>query len=369
MEIINQTSLLFAPIAGRIGFPKHSLTLIVKGTFDLVHNGTATISAAQLFPTGDEPYPDDDEGGGSSFYESDFAYFKPRADLLLSGKCHPPGGQPVQACKVTFGAGTRSKTLGIFGNRYWNQISKTISDPEPFTQMTLRYENSFGGQGFKKNPTGKGHNKIKDPDGVVKWPLPNIEDLKYLIDSPGSQPAPAGFGPISMLWHQRYSKLGTYKGNWLKDRWPWFPTDFDWGHFNAAPDDMQIEGYLKGNETLFFENLHPKNSIFQSRLPSIKPRLFINKKNPSDHRRSIFSEPKLNLDTLWVNMESENIVLVWRAVIDVLSEDYDEIEHIFIASENLGEIPETKEFYHKLLLPNSNCPLKMQEVQFPILLQ
>ena len=353
MEIINQTPFLFAPIAGRIGFPGHSLTLIVKGTFDLVPQGTAKISEEQLYPTGDLLYPDDDEGQGSRFYESDFAFYKPRADLLLVGKCHAPGGRPVPACKVSFGVGGHSKTLGVFGDRRWNPLTRTISDPTPFTRMTLRYENSFGGPEFEKNPVGKGADRIKAPDGSTKWPLPNIEALNDLVDSPGSRPEPAGFGPLGSFWLQRRSKLGTYKGNWLKDRWPWYPVDFDWGHFNAAPADMQAEGYLKGDETLFFENLHPDFSTYHSRLPSIRPRLFVNKKELTDQEGFQFMEPKLNLDTLWVDMEAETLVLVWRAVISVLSEDYDEISDLFIAAEKLEDSPQTKEFYHGLFLEQS----------------
>ncbi len=33
MKILNLTPFPFAPYAGRIGFPRHSMTLIVKGTF------------------------------------------------------------------------------------------------------------------------------------------------------------------------------------------------------------------------------------------------------------------------------------------------------------------------------------------------
>ena len=178
MEFVNQTPFQCAPLVGRIGFPKNSLTLIVKGTFDLVHNGKAGVSEDYFFPTGDILYPDDDEGQGSRFYESDFAYFKPRADLLLAGKCHAPGARPIQACKTTFSVGGKSKTLGVFGNRYWNSLTRTITDPEPFTQMEMRYENSFGGAGFEKNPVGKGAAKFKDADSAATWPLPNIEDLK-----------------------------------------------------------------------------------------------------------------------------------------------------------------------------------------------
>jgi uncharacterized protein YjbI with pentapeptide repeats len=359
MEIVNLTSCLIAPLIGRIGFPGYSLTLIVKGPFDLVHNGKAKIAKDQLFPTGDVLYPDDDEGQGSRFYESDFAYYKPRTDLLLTGKCHVPGGRPVQACKASFSVGGRSKSLGVFGNRYWNTITRTITDPEPFRQMELRYENSFGGPGFDKNPVGKGASKIRCADGETRWPLPNIEDLNDLVASPGSRPDPAGFGPIGGFWPQRRSKLGTYKGSWLKERWPWYPTDFDWGYFNAAPIDMQIEGYLKGDEPLFFENLHPRISAYHSRLPGIKPRLFIYKRDPADRNRFLFIEAKLNLDTLWVDMETEKLVLVWRTVFPVLSEEYDEISDVFIVSERLEDTPQTKEFYHRLFLKQTSEQDKM----------
>ena len=83
MEPVNQTPFHYGPIAGRLNFPGHSLTLIVKGTFDLKPGQAATTSEEQLFLAGDEFYPDDDEMEGSTRYEADFAYFKPRADLLL----------------------------------------------------------------------------------------------------------------------------------------------------------------------------------------------------------------------------------------------------------------------------------------------
>ena len=88
MELLNNTHFSFAPLPGRLNFPKYSLTLIVKGTFDLIPGGKVTEVEEQLYPTGDEFYPEDEEMLGSPRYELDFACFKPRADLLLSGKCH-----------------------------------------------------------------------------------------------------------------------------------------------------------------------------------------------------------------------------------------------------------------------------------------
>jgi len=304
----------------------------------------------QSFVTGNELYPDDDEADGSCRYESDFAYFKPRTDLLLAGKFFAPGKNPIKAGRAIFQVGSYSKTLAVFGNRYWDPISRTISDPEPFTEMVLRYENSFGGPKHSKNPVGKGISKIKLANGQTVWPLPNIEDINNLIDSSDSQPEPAGFGPLGAMWADRYKKIGTYKGDWLQTRWPWYPIDFDWSYFNAAPLDMQIEGYLKGDESVYFENLHPECPVYKSRLPGISPRLFINKKDENNTENSHFIEVPLNLDTLWVDMETEKLVLVWRGLTEILSEDYEELTHALIVSEDIHDKPSSAASYYDLFL-------------------
>ena len=83
MEFVNLTQFQFAYLPGRNNFPGHSLTLIVKGTFKLRPAEVAIPVEDQPFPTGDELYPDDEEGTGAPRYENDFAPFKPRTDLLL----------------------------------------------------------------------------------------------------------------------------------------------------------------------------------------------------------------------------------------------------------------------------------------------
>lgn len=347
MEIINQTPFHVAPINGRLNFPGHSLTFIVKGTFDLRPDQVVLPSEEQIYPTGDEFFPDDVDMQGSCRYESDFAYFKPRADLLLSGHCHAPGGKPIPACQVKFQVGSREKTLNVFGDRQWKRSFgfSTISDPEPFTQMKLKYENSFGGQRHKKNPVGKGFSKQKTKNGKKERSLPNIEDPQNMIGSPRSRPEPAGFGPLGKMWEQRSSRMGNYKGKYLEERWPWFPDDFDWGHFNAAPPDMQVEGYLRGDEALLFENLHPAHPKYKSNLPGIRAKCFVNISAESESEVDRFEELSLNLDTLWVDMEAEKIVLVWRGWMEVLSEDYEELKHVFILSEPVDKTAQTMEQY------------------------
>ncbi|MBL4607050.1 MAG: DUF2169 domain-containing protein [Pseudomonadales bacterium] len=343
MDVINKSGLLYAPLVGRIGFPGHSLTFIVKGTFDLNPNGKALLSEKQLFPTGNELYEDDNEGLGSSRYESDFAHFKPRADLLLVGKCHSPGNKAVQKCRASFHVGDISKSLDITGNRYKQGIFKTNTTAEFFTELELRYENSYGGISYKKNPVGKGDEKEEKESDSTLWPLANINHTQSCSE-------PAGFGPLGSTWKDRASKMGKYKGAWLKDRWPWFPEDFDWAYFNAAPPDMQVDGYLRGDESLYFENLHSSHSQYRSQLPGIRIRLFIHVQDDKSLNDTQFKEVELNLDTLWVDMEAEKLALVWRGVSAVQSEDYEEIQHLFICSEKLDEAPESIDYYHKYFL-------------------
>ena len=352
MEIINQTQFQFAQSSGRINFPGYSLTLILKGTFDLLQGQNAILSEEQLFPTGDEFFPDDVDMQGSCRYESDFAYFKPKADLLLSGHCHSPNGKPVPACHVKFQVGTHEKTLNVFGDRRWKRTfgARTISDPEPFARMELKYENSFGGEGYKKNPVGKGFSKQETEEGKKARFLPNIEDPGNMIGSPRSRPNPAGFGPLGNMWGQRFTKMGSYKGKYLKERWPWFAEDFDYGYFNAAPPDMQVEGYLRGDEELYFENFHPEHSKFVSRLPGIRVRCFINKQVDLESDEPKFQEISMKLDTLWADMDNTKLVLVWRGVTEVQTEEFEEILHSFIISEPLAEQPATTEKCHEMFL-------------------
>jgi uncharacterized protein YjbI with pentapeptide repeats len=353
LEVLNQTPFHFAPIAGRVNFPNHSLTLIVKGTFELSPGQKVTLAEEQLYPTGDGHHPGDDEMQGSPRYESDFAYFKPRADLLLVGTCHAPGGEPVRTCRVTFQVGTKSRSLLVFGDRSWRRNAAGLwmmTDPEPFAEMALRYENSFGGEGYKKNPVGKGFLKEEAKSENKEWMLPNIEDPNSRVNSEHSRPEPAGFGPLGRMWEERYSKLGTYGGNYLKERWPWFAEDFDTAHFNAAPPEMQLEGFLRGDETLYFENLHPDYLCYESGLPGLRARCFLNKLAGPETDQTHFDEVPMNLDTLWVDMDDEKLVLVWRGWTEVRSEDYDEVGHVFIMSEPLDQPPQSVENCYPLFV-------------------
>jgi uncharacterized protein YjbI with pentapeptide repeats len=241
---------------------------------------------------------------------------------------------------VDFAVGRWSKALAVIGNRHWKKslLLSAASDPEPFKQLPLTYGNAYGGEGFERNPVGRGYEKAF---------LPNVEPLEDRISSPGERPDPSGYGPLNRQWPQRASKTGSYKGKWLKERWPFLPDDFDYSYFNAAPEDQQFRKYLRGDEELRFENLHPKHSVYKSALPGIRIRVFLSEKAKDGKK---FREVPMNLDTLFVDMDKETLVLVWRGHSPVRNDEMPEIEQALAVSEPLKEAPAPPAAYEALLL-------------------
>jgi len=239
----------------------------------------------------------------------------------------------------------------VTGDRTWKRglMGSTPSAPEPFTAIDLKYQNSYGGLGYAENPVGKGFGKQVDKNGKKVRPLPNITHLTDTLSTSRTRLEPAGFGPLAQTWKQRCSYLGTYKGKYLKEYWPWFPVDFDWHYFNAAPIDMQVKGYLVGDEKLNFANLHPQHGQYEASLPGLRIRCFVNRRIDPEPAALQFKEVNMRLDTLWVDMDGETLVLVWRGWCEVLSEEFEDIEHLFIVSELLKDPLKPVEHYRELL--------------------
>lgn len=360
MQTFNQTTLEAAWTPGRKDYPGHSLTVTIKGTFRLQPNGVATLVDAGdvLLVDGDRHIGDDT--GKSLEYATDFAFYKPATDILMKGSCHTPEGEALPVCPVSFGLEGEQQSLYVFGDRQWQKSllgGKEASKAEPFTRMPLCFENSFGGEGFDANPVGKGVNDER---------LPNIEHPDFLIVTPDDRPQPVGFAPLHSLWQPRKTKMGTFSKQWQEERWPWFPEDMDWSLFNAAPTVLQRPGFLKGDETLVMENLHPRVPNYRCQLPALRSRCFINGENADQVEN--FREVSLNLDTLWVDADEELMVLVWRGVLPIADRFHDELDHLLLVTEPLASEPQAEQVYRdkladelKALQPEVTPPVKPVE--------
>lgn len=324
MEIINDTPFTFGMLPGRIYFPEHSLTLMVKGSFGLSHQRSPQTVEDQVFPEGDVFYEGDDEGKGSVFYESDFAYAKTATDCYLVGHCQ--GAQPAKARRVDFKVGNLHKSLAVFGDRHWTG-GNSISQPQPFDAIPLRYEYALGGPGYDANPVGIGATQQQ----AHGYRLPNIEYPDQMMQSPQARPPVAAFGALNRSWKLRNSKLGTYTNNYVKERWPWFAEDFDWSYFNSAPVDQQAKPFLVGDEPVFVTSMHREHEVFETRLPGLRVRLFVSTSETPEF--DYFTEVKTNLDTLWVDMDNLAMRLVWRGWLKVSNDEYPELQHCFVFAE------------------------------------
>jgi uncharacterized protein YjbI with pentapeptide repeats len=267
---------------------------------------------------------------------------KARAEFLLKASAYPGGGQPAVACAARAQVGTIEKTLRVTGKRVWEDGAP--SPPEPFSEMPIAWENAFGGPEFKPNPLGKGDAPVQGEGGQVHE-LPNVEDPRRLVQSPEDKPPPAGLGPYDLMWPQRFEKDGTYDQKWLKERFPGFAADIDWTIFNAAPDDQQVEGTFRGDESFAFECMHPSKALVQGRLPGASTRCFVNQKTSEGE---VFREITTQLDTLWFFPHAERGVLVFHGSTKVAEDDAADVLQIVAACEELGA-PRPVEHYRTVL--------------------
>lgn len=320
VPILNVTPFAVFTVPWQVRPPKDSLTVIVKGTFAIVPGEPAVAASEQELPAGDT-YVDDDPAK-SLRYPSDFAIFKPKADILLVGHAYPPKGtEAMSLVRLRFGD-KLDRAIAAIGPRRWDGLGAPTA-PEPFERIALRYENAFGGAGFDANPTGTGYS-ARAGDA-----LPSLEQPGGLLRGIADAPAPACFAPVSPAWKARVEKIGTYDDRWRSARWPFFPDDFDWTYFNAAPAAQQIS-YPRGDEAFDLWSVRPESGVIRGRLPDARVRVFA---QATADAGGGFSEVPLQLDTVWFDADTLKLVLVWRGLLEVSDEDATEIASLFVINE------------------------------------
>jgi len=164
---------------------------------------------------------------------------------------------------------------------------------------------------------------------------------------------PAGFGTLPTAWPQRQKWMGKYNARWVREHWPWLPPDFDYRFFMAAPEDQWAKGYFRGDEPLAFEQMHPDHSVYQSRLPGVRARCFVTQRTGDGAAEGagelVFREVPLNLDTVWVDLDQEKLVLVWRGRLPVASLKLLDIETVMPLVDPLDQPDPGIRFYEQLL--------------------
>lgn len=287
------------------------VVVVVKGTFTVTRGAPIAISEEQA-PIELADVYGDEPGTSSLTYASDGALRKPGTDVYVVGTAHSPRGKSPY---VDVGLGVGSfirKSFRVFGDRIWRRSLGVwlATAPEPFTALPIVWERAFGGRDQagkdparpkvdRRNPVGTGFGATEGSR------LPNLEDLRALIRSPGSRPEPMGLGAIAPHWEARARWAGTMDTRWREERCPLLPLDFDYRFMQVAPPDQIVPGNLRGGEQVRLLGCHPQGG-FEFSVPAHRVTVSaqirgVEKKNPAV------------IDTLLIEPDLDRVVVTWRA--------------------------------------------------------
>jgi hypothetical protein len=286
----------------------------------------------------------------------------------------------VARCKQQHKRGSRSliasKTLRIKGPRHWRSRSllrrmvhplvsiATLglvrparwyqTRPQLLSELPLRYEHSWGGSirhplpddkelhfAVSSNPVGKGFfpskADIRTEYGAGRWAarkywnalfkqcgkqiaLPLIEDPKRPVTKFGVAYPVEGCAVVTKAWDVRLQYAGTFDAEWDEHKKPFLPDDFQFRYWNGAHPDLQLP-YLHGDEHITLTNMRVgEASGVALQLPSHSASLLLEEK-PNQ-----FSRQNARLDTVIINLELQQLQLLWRAAVGGTTANSAEVE-------------------------------------------
>ncbi|MCH8530612.1 MAG: DUF2169 domain-containing protein [Saccharospirillum sp.] len=276
----------------------------------------------------------------------DAGFPKVQAEYLVAGSFLSPG--PVPGGMVEVELGTRTKTLSVFGDRYWSRSGFT--GPEAVTEVPIRYELAFGGKGSTLNPVGKGLDEVTF-EGVKRTPLPNVEYHQRIMTAASDRPPPASLNRVDPVWPVRQALGGTYDQKYIEERMPGFPEDLNPVFFNDAASDQQFDGYLTGKERYRISGMNLEYPTLSGQLPGIVARLYIEvEQDGSSH----FIELESKLDTVWFFPNDNMGVLIHRGNYPAQSMNASEITRVLIGHEYSTDEPRSKAHYQEQLIKRSD---------------
>ncbi|WP_341679343.1 DUF2169 domain-containing protein [Niveibacterium sp. SC-1] len=253
---------------------------------------------------------------------------KPFAEFLVTGNAYTCHQADKTRCAVRAQVGSVSKSLTVFGDRYW--IAGAATAPQAFESMPLHWSRAYGGDTYAPNPLGRGfaEEEITTPRGAQRVRrMPNVESAERLIHTPLQTPdAPAGFGPVDFAWPQRQALLGQYGSDYLEKHFPGFSPSLDWRAFNAAPPDQ----LLPPDETLAgapfkLWNMHPEQPVVEGHLPAWIGRCLVTRQTADGPRTDDLLLP---LSTAWFFPHRRQAILIYHGSLPIAEDDAHDVLHL-----------------------------------------
>jgi len=292
-------------------------TVVVRATLDLGKHRVLRLAQEQT------PLAFKDEYLGEPVQssvrsESDLAPAKPCADIIVIGSARAPGGAKLPSWPVRVKVGDLEKHLRVTGQRAWvrGEGGFTLTDPEPCTEVPMRYELAFGGVArhgdrelaYESNPLGVGFAPSFSLEGNDRIEAPRIEDPQDPVTEFGKTYRPEGVGVWGRTWPPRLGYAGTYDDTWKQERWPKLPLDFDFMYWNCAHPDLIAPGLLRGDEEILLAGFDPEGER-RYRLPGHTVFVLLERAPNQAESRTMF------VDTLVLDLERNKAITVYRGVL------------------------------------------------------
>lgn len=285
-----------------------------------------------------EEYAEGEPGYAALNFEGDIFPTKPATDLLIHGSARTPDERNRPQWNVSveipdvlhYGFLVRGPSEWRKGLTGWS-----LGDPKPVCEVPLRYGLAYGGSGPSRqdpekieahllNPAGQGFAS----SGMLRKgdPIP-APQIGFLADFNGSyidKPmAVCGTAAIAKTWHPRLQLAGTFDDLWKETRHPMMPHDYDLRFWNCAPIPLQIDPYLKGDETIKMTGMAVQKAPLEMTLPGValKATLF-EEGEPVDSPelpRTELGTLSLNVSTVELDIEprdpsDHSMTIVWAGV-------------------------------------------------------
>ena len=170
-------------------------------------------------------------------------------------------GAPANRVNVRLQVGSVNKTFDVLGRRFW--IERDFSSgPENFLKQPITYDVAYGGTDTRRedvdtyleNPVGIGYYPLSSGSSLAGKALAQTQAKGQNAKSAFGGCRPMSLGALGRNFAERARYAGTYDADWLRKRVPYWPDDFDYHYFQAAPADQQMP-YPVGGETVTLTNL------------------------------------------------------------------------------------------------------------------
>ena len=320
-------------------------SVLVKRTYQ-IRPGRAMERLPQASPLlrADVYYDDGDPESSTVKFENDLAPYKLKTDVVAIARAYAPGGNPTREMGVGLAVGDYRKVIRVVGDRrclYRSERAPAFTDPDPFTEMEIRYERAYGGIDMRDDPVrmfpyprnhqGVGFVLANTREAVEGLRLPNLEDPddlltpeRVVLGEPerwNGQPLPQGFGWFQRTWYPRCSFVGSVPGFLDPDevmreetlglvpqrqialarrfKLPGFDVRFN----NGASLGLALP-HLRGGEIVRLRNL-TRDGALDFYLPSDAPRLMLDIGLGENTL-----EPALH--TVCIRVEEMEADLIWR---------------------------------------------------------